>query len=66
METMSKASILDVAVGALQSTLSTSNRCIGEVESQVVTKNSEFDAPATKPLSTKRRIRLAHDAAIRI
>lgn len=58
VEAMSRASVLKVRLRALNSTLSSNNSCTGELESQVSSENSEFDAARGELESTKRRVRM--------
>lgn len=62
MEEIIKASTLEVCLGAMESTLSTDNVRIGELESQFASKNPEFDAAAAELERIKRHPRFGKDA----
>lgn len=57
MGAMSRAWILEVRVGALESTLSCYNMQVGEVESRLASNNSDSDSAEAELESTKRRLR---------
>lgn len=61
MRAMSRASIREVRVGALETTLLFSYTCNGELESQLLSEYTEFDAATAEPVSTKGRLRFAED-----
>lgn len=61
VETMSRATILEVLVGSLEPTLSSGNTRIWELESPLAWKNSEFDAAAAELESTEPHLRFAED-----
>lgn len=63
VEAISRAGILEVHVGALESSLLCSNMRIGELESQLGSESSMFEAAAAKLESIKRHGNLAEDAA---
>lgn len=50
---MSMTSTLEVAIGAIQSTLSSSNSRIGDLVLDLALKTSYLDAPTTEPDSTE-------------
>lgn len=52
---MSRASILEVRVGALQLTLSSNSMSIGDLELQLASNSSEIDAAGAELESTKLR-----------
>lgn len=54
---MSRASLLEVCVVALQWTYSSSFTAIGELESQLASKNLELNAATVELESTERRLR---------
>lgn len=53
VKAMSRASNLEVWVGAIMSTLSSNKTHIGEMESQLASKNLEFDAATAELDSTE-------------
>lgn len=63
VEMMSKACFQEVLVGVSESTLSSSTSCIGELELQLASKNSDVDAAMAQLEGTERRLQIAEDAA---
>lgn len=61
MAKMNPVSILQVLFGALESTLSDSSLRVWELQLQLVSKNSEFEAAASELESTERHLRLAEN-----
>lgn len=62
VEMVSMAFILKGHVSALESTLLSSSRCIGELELKGPVNNSEFDGDAAELGSTERFLRFAENA----
>lgn len=56
VEAMGRASILEVRASALESTSSYSNTQLGEFESQLASRNSEFGAAVVELSSIERHL----------
>lgn len=61
LNVMSRVSTMKVHVNTLELTLSCCNARVWELESQISSKNSEFDAAATELELMERRLCLAQD-----
>lgn len=64
VEPISRASIVPVGIYDLESMLSSNNTRIGELESQILSKNSELDAVLAELRSDKLRLCFAEGAVI--
>lgn len=63
MEAINRPSVMEVRVGALEATLSSSNMSIWKLQSQLSSKNSELDGAAAELESFERRLQFAEYAA---
>lgn len=63
VEVMSRVYILEVLLGASESTFSSNNTRLCELESQLASRNSEFDAAGVELSLTERFLRFVQDVA---